>query len=68
MLNILDRDSDCLHCEDSLCQQNSHPLGIEQLTNNILEAMTDSAWDNLDTNKGTTGDQKSREFLGGMIL
>ena len=51
---------DCLHCQDILCDQGSHQLGIDVVTSNLLGAMVDSAWDNLDTTKGTTGDQKSR--------
>ena len=32
------------------------------MTKELLEAVVDSAWDNLEATKGTTGDQASREF------
>ena len=51
----------CLECDNVLCSNLSHLQDINCLTNKLLEAMVDSAWDNLEATKGTTGDQASRE-------
>ena len=52
----------CLGCDDVLCENPSHKQDIDKATSDILETMVDCAWENLEHTKGTTGDQKSREF------
>ena len=54
-------DLSCLDCKDVLCSNVSHLQDLDHQTHELLEAMTDSAWDNLEATKGTTGDQGSRE-------
>ena len=54
--------SECLHCDDVLCDQESHRQEIDLVASKLLGALVDSAWENLDTTKGTTGDQSSREY------
>ena len=51
----------CLDCDNVLCSNFSHLQDINCLANELLDAMVDSAWDNLEATKGTTGDQASRE-------
>ena len=50
-----------LSCDDVLCDQGPHCRDIDRATNKLLGAMVDSAWENLESTKGTTGDQSSRE-------
>ena len=38
-----------------------HFQHIDSMTQELLVAVVDSAWDNLEATKGTTGDQASRE-------
>ena len=58
----------CLQCDDVLCSHRSHLQEIDSLTQKLISAMVDSAWDNLEATKGTTGDQVSREHtIPGMI-
>ena len=54
--------SSCLLCSDLQCCQDSHLKDIDKVTNKLLGAMVDSAWENLESTKGTTGDQSSRKF------
>ena len=54
--------SPCLQCADPHCSQETHCNDIDKVTSNLLGAMTDSAWANLESTKGTTGDQSSRKF------
>ena len=51
-----------LHCEDILCCDRSHIQGIDMFTQELIGAMTNAAWDNLESTKGTMGDQASRNF------
>ena len=48
-------------CVDVGCDNGDHLHSIDMLTSNILGAMTESAWENLEFSKGTTGDQTSRK-------
>jgi hypothetical protein len=50
-------DPACLHCEDVMCSSSSHLQDIDSMTQKLITAMVDSAWDNLEATKGTTGDQ-----------
>ena len=52
----------CLECDDLQCYQSSHCQDIDKVTSKLLGAMADSAWENLESTKGTTGDQSSRKF------
>ena len=52
----------CLSCDNVLCDQPAHCQDIDQVTSNLLGAMVDSAWENLESTKGTTGDQSSRAY------
>ena len=51
-----------LECQDVLCSNTLHTQHIDSMTKDLLTAMVDSAWDNLESTKGNTGDQASREF------
>ena len=57
---ILPNPPECLQCDDILCDHAEHLSEIDQVTKELLGAVTDSAWENLETTKGTTGDQASR--------
>ena len=57
LISQLEHDS---HCDDLLCVNVDHLHGIDALTGQLLGAITDSAWENLEASKGTTGDQSSR--------
>ena len=50
-----------LQCDDVLCDSRLHLQHIDSMTQELLAAVVDSAWDNLEATKGTTGDQASRE-------
>ena len=50
-----------LGCDDVLCDSRLHFQHIDSMTQELLVAVVDSAWDNLEATKGTTGDQASRE-------
>ena len=50
----------CLQCADVLCAQTAHHIEIDLSTRQLLGAVTDAAWENLEATKGTTGDQSSR--------
>ena len=50
-------------CDNVLCDQHTHCHDIDEATSNLLGAMVDSAWDNLESTKGSTGDQSSREHI-----
>ena len=50
-----------LKCDDVLCREAVHLQHIDSFSNELFSAMVDSAWDNLEVSKGTTGDQSSRE-------
>ena len=53
----------CLHeCQDILCSNALHIQYMDNMAKELLTAMVDSAWDNLEATKGTTGDQASRKF------
>ena len=58
MLGQLDVE---LQCDDVLCDNGAHLHDIDRVTCEILEVITDSAWENLEYSKGTTGDQASRK-------
>ena len=45
-----------------MCSSRSHLQDIDSMTQKLITAMVDSAWDNLEATKGTTGDQASREY------
>ena len=49
-----------LQCDNILCDDAAHLHYIDRDTKEILKAITDSAWDNLESSKGTTGDQSCR--------
>ena len=51
---------ECLQCQDILCTHVEHREQIDQVSRDLLGTVVDSAWENLETTKGTTGDQKSR--------
>ena len=51
---------ECLQCQDILCHHADHREQIDQVSKDLLSAVVDSAWENLETTKGTTGDQGSR--------
>ena len=57
MLSQLDTD---INCENVMCNNVSHLHDIDRVTGDLLGAITESAWENLETTKGTTGDQSSR--------
>ena len=48
-----------LHCDDVLCRDALHLQHIDNFTKELIVAMVDSAWENLEVSKGTTGDQAS---------
>ena len=58
MLHQLEDEPQCV---DVGCDNGDHLHSIDMLTSNILGAMTESAWENLEFSKGTTGHQASRK-------
>ena len=58
--DFLHHCDDCLQCDNILCENVAHLHDIERVTAELLGAITDSAWENLEATKGTTGDQASR--------
>ena len=48
-----------LHCDDVLCRDPLYLRHIDNFTKELIVAMVDSAWENLEVSKGTTGDQAS---------
>ena len=59
MLGQLDVE---LECADVLCDNGAHLHDIDRVTCELLGVITDSAWENLEYSKGTTGDQASRKY------
>ena len=59
-LGCFDTPPGCLQCTDVLCGQAAHHVEIDLVTKQLLGAVTDAAWENLEATKGTTGDQSSR--------
>ena len=47
-------------CKNIFCNDENHRADIDILTENLVNAMVESAWVNLEQTKGTTGDQTSR--------
>ena len=47
-------------CKNIFCNDENHRADIDIFTENLLNAMVESAWVNLEQTKGTTGDQTSR--------
>ena len=52
----------CLKCHDSLCNDRNHLAEIDSATRYLMQGLVDSAWSNLESTQGTTGDQASRKF------
>ena len=51
-----------LDCSDPLCCNATHHQYIDTATRRLLFGMVDSAWSNLESTQGTTGDQSSRRY------
>ena len=52
----------CLQCQEPFCCDAGHYHEIDEATRHLIQGVVDSAWSNLETTKGTTGDQQSRKF------
>ena len=58
---LLSQHDTDLSCDNSMCNNASHFHVIDRVTGELLDAITESAWENLEATKGTSGDQSSRD-------
>ena len=54
------QQEELIQCDNVQCDSAAHLHDIQRTTSELLGAMTDSAWKNIEATKGATGDQASR--------